>query len=686
MRLRGSWASLAAVLAIGLLASTPAVLPQSSTVRAAGGLVTVADATYTVLPDGGGVRVVINIVATSNEPDTPDAQVYYTGMSFAVPAAAASFTASSGSSQLGVRIQESTEDYRVIAITFSRGVFYRQSYPFRVTFDLVDAGGEAGRDVRIGRSVVAFPVWAFGTDATAGGSVTVILPPTFSPTWSGSDLTSQRQADGSTVLRASVSEPGGWFVYLIAERPGIFAATVFGLDVGGSHAVVRVRAWDDDPAWSGRIQELLTLGLPALQELIGLPWPVHGELKVEESATLRLGEYAGIYNKSTELITVRYDADALVALHEAAHAWFNQDLFRERWIGEAWAEFYGVHAAAAVGESGEVFALTDELLAVRIALNDWGDIGAEDPDVEAFAYAATYQLAELIFDRTDLGALQLVWRAANDGETAYQPLHDDGPATTGVPASQPGWQRLLDLLEERTDVAYDDLWSDWVVSAGQRALLDDRAEARERYLQVVEAAGSWELPAALRYELSSWLFGETLEQLGQAAEVITLRDEIRERATVLDIAPPDDLRIAFEGDAGFAAARSEALGALEALQAIDDAVLSLADELGPLEWIGLLLADPAADLAVSLEAWQAGDSAAAANAAAAASTTRNGAGAAGRDRLLFGGGGTIAAGGGGLLLWRRSRRPRTAAGPRAVPADRDPEDSAPGPGGQPPSP
>ena len=685
MRLRGSWASLATVLAIGLLASTPAIFPRSSPVRAAGGLVTVADTTYTVLPDGGGVRVVIDIVATSNEPDTPDAQVYYTGMSFAVPAAAASFTASSGGTRLGVGIEESTEDYRVIAITFSRGVFYRQNYPFRVGFDLVDAGGEAGRDVRIGRSVVAFPVWAFGTDGTAGGSVTVILPPTFSPTWSGSDLTSQQQADGSTVLRASVSEPGDWFVYLIAERPGIFAATVFGLDIGGSQAVVRVRAWDDDPAWSGRMQELLTVGLPALQELIGLPWPVHGELKVEESATRRLGEYAGIYNKSTELITVRYDADALVTLHEAAHAWFNQDLFRERWIGEAWAEFYGVHAAAAVGEPGEVFELTDELLAVRIALNDWGEIGAGDPDVEAFAYAAAYQLAELILDRTDLGALQLVWRAANDGETAYQPVRDDGPATSGVPASQPGWQRLLDLLEERTDAEYDDLWSEWVVSAGERGLLEDRAEARERYMQVVEAAGPWELPGALRYDLSSWLFSETLEQLDQAAEVIDLRDEIVARATTLDIAPPDDLRVAFEGDTGFAAARSEALGALDALEAIDDAVLSLADELGPLEWVGLLLADPAADLAASMEAWESGDSAAADKAAMAASTTRNGAEAAGRDRLLLGGGGTIAVGG-GLLIWRRRRRPpRTAAGPGAVPADRDPEESSPGAGDSPPS-
>ncbi len=56
---------------------------------------------------------------------------------------------------------------------------------------------------------------------------------------------------------------------------------------------------------------------------------------VEEAATSRLGDYAGIYNNLTGIIRVRYDADAYVALHEAAHIWFNGDLFRDRWIGEA---------------------------------------------------------------------------------------------------------------------------------------------------------------------------------------------------------------------------------------------------------------------------------------------------------------------------------------------------------------
>ena len=69
-------------------------------------------------------------------------------------------------------------------------------------------------------------------------------------------------------------------------------------------------------------------GLPALQDLIGIDYPVSGRLSVEEAATSRLGEYAGIYNRVTGVIRVRYDADAFVTLHEAAHLWFNGDALR----------------------------------------------------------------------------------------------------------------------------------------------------------------------------------------------------------------------------------------------------------------------------------------------------------------------------------------------------------------------
>ena len=89
-----------------------------------------------------------------------------------------------------------------------------------------------------------------------------------------------------------------------------------------------VRAWEDDPAWGTRTSDLMTRGIPALIDLIGLPYPVNGRLRVEEAATSRLGEYAGTYNDVTEMITVRYDADPVVSLHEAAHIWFNENLLR----------------------------------------------------------------------------------------------------------------------------------------------------------------------------------------------------------------------------------------------------------------------------------------------------------------------------------------------------------------------
>ena len=46
--------------------------------------------------------------------------------------------------------------------------------------------------------------------------------------------------------------------------------------------------------------------------------------------------------------------------------------------------------------------------------------------------------------------------------------------------AQEGWQRLLDLLEERTGVAYDDLWIAWVVDPEQEAMLVERSAAREQ--------------------------------------------------------------------------------------------------------------------------------------------------------------------------------------------------------------
>lgn len=626
-----------------------------STARAGGGLITVMDASYDVRPEQARVHVTIDAVSTSFERDAPEGPVYYAGLSIHVPPGSSNVAASSAGTQLEITVTPGADSVQV-DIGFSEQVFLGDSYAYQVTFDMIDRGGAADRDFRIGHSVVAFPVWAFGTPEAQGSSVAVLLPSQFTPSVFGGPLTETTQADGSVDLTAEVADPQSWFAYVTAERPGIYTESPFSLDVGGTDATVVIRAWDDDPDWGQRTQDLLVEGIPALYELIGLPWPVVGDLRVEESAN-RLGDYAGIYNQITQKINVRYDADATVTLHEAAHIWFNDDLFRERWIGEAWAEFYAVEAALAIGVSGDSFALTDDLLAARIPLNDWGPVGAENDTVEVFAYAASYHLARLISERTDLDGLRAVWRGTADGEMAYQPIHGSDEPRTGVAFSLEGWQRLLDLLEERTGTAFADLWTTWVVDQEENELITDRAEARTRYLEVVATAGDWELPETIRYDLGSWQFEDVMADLETADRILALAADLTAQAAVLDLDPPGELRDAFEGSGGLAGALTEANREMLALETISDATSGLAIEPELVEAIGLLGSEPEADLAAAREAWEAGDNGTASDHAETVLATLEAADDRGRERLGIGAGVLLLGAGGVVLAVQRRRAP-----------------------------
>ena len=48
----------------------------------------------------------------------------------------------------------------------------------------------------------------------------------------------------------------------------------------------------------------------------------------------------------------------------------------------------------------------------------------------------------------------------------------------------PDWRALLDLLEERTGLTYDDLWRTWVARDTDLPLLDARRDARTEYDEV----------------------------------------------------------------------------------------------------------------------------------------------------------------------------------------------------------
>jgi hypothetical protein len=644
------------LLTIGLLVAIVAPPPAAAASR---GLVVLAQTRYEVLPDAHRVHITIDAVATSFEPDTAEARIYYSGVNFAAQAGATNVVAFAGGQAIGAAITRGTDDFTLIEVTFARNVFFHQSYAYTVAFDLVDPGGSGTRDLRIGRSLAAFPVWAFGTQGEAGSSVQVDLPRGYMPGLQGDEMDASKLADGGTRLRADPADPFAFFAYLSADRPGAFADTDLRLDVNGVRALMTIRSWEDDPQWGQRVTRLMRRGLPALQEVIGVPLPVMQRLTVEEAATSRLGEYAGIYDPATGLFRVRYDADGFVTLHEAAHIWFNGSLFADRWIGEAWAEFYGVQAGRSIGVSGNTFELTPALLKARIPLNDWGAIGVESLDVEEFAYAASYSLAQDIVRRADLDELQLVWQAADGEEMAYQPSHPTAESTTGVPGAVEGWQRLLDLLEERTDAEYTDLWQKWVVNKDQLPLLATRQSARNRYADVVNAAGEWELPLSIRSYMGGWEFSATDTALTEASAVLEDRQAIVSLAAELDLAPPDTLQEAFEGEGGMEAAASEAAAEIAALEKLDHASDRL-DVTGLLGSIGLLGRDLNSELSTARDAFSNGDVAEATRTASEVDDASSHAADAGRVRVAVGGAGVLLLDGigMGLLFNRRRRRQR----------------------------
>ena len=643
-----------------LIALLVFAVPLAPAARAAdGGLVVIAETQYQVLPGEGRVHVTIDAVATSFEPDTAEGRVYYSGITFVVPAGASDVAASSGGAALPTRVVDQAAGFLAVQVDFSRRVFFRESYAYTVTFDLRDAGGEADRDVRIGRSLVAFPVWAFGTDDEPGGSVRVELPAGYQATVQGSAMERDRSPSG-TVLSARPDDPFGFFAYVSADLPGAYTDRQLRVPLQNKRARIVVRAWDDDPQWSVRTSDLLAAGLPELEELIGVPYPHIGSLRVEEAAISRLGAYAGLYDPSEALIRVRYDADAFVTLHEAAHLWFNHRLMDDRWIGEAWAEFYSIEAGERIGAKGFRWELTRELRRSRIPLNDWGAVGREDLGVEDFAYAASYEVATLIADRASLEQLREVWRAAFAREPAYLP--PDGREPVGRSRlGQPGWQRLLDLLEERIGESFDDIWAKWIVNEEQQRQLAARASARSRYEDVLEEAGDWQLPDLLRVVMSDWAFADARKELGLAERVLRERDRILVTAAAQELTPSDRLQLAFEGERALAAAVTLAELELDTLSALGGAADRLAGEETVLERIGLIGSQPQTALDEAREDYQAGRLGDAQRAARRAVVDRDEAADAGEDRVTLAAAAVLALDGLVLsaLSIRRSRR-RTA--------------------------
>jgi hypothetical protein len=605
--MRARVVAVAMVLAMGLIVGSPAIGGGAQVRAAAPDLTIVTSARYDVQPARHRVHVTVDLTLTNHLTDTVTRRFYFDHAFLAVLPQSRGYAVSwAGSGTPTVRVAARAKDHTLLRIDLAQHLTSGKSAVYRLTFDLADPGGVPTRDLRVGDSLVSFPVWAFASDATPGSSVTVVFPAGFQvQVEAGSIPPPTTGPDGRVVFHSgALAKPLDFFAYLVADRPGAYAASSISTKVLDVPVQVAVRAWADDTAWRKRVSDLIKRGLPLLGGRVGLPWPSFQQpLTIEESVSRSTGGYAGIFDPSAGKVQIAYYADAFVVLHEASHAWFNGSLLADRWANESFASYYGAVGAKDLKLKVTTDVLTDTLRKSRIPLNAWGPVGSEKVEQEDYAYAAALELARQIAKRAGADGLQQVWKDAAGKVGAYQPA---GGSTESV-AGPPDWRGLLDLLEARTPATYDDLWRTWVARPDDLPLLDQRAAARLKYDALLADAGDWHVPKPVRDAMRSWQFDDATTLMDAAEGVLQLRTTIDSAATKAGLYAPATLRAAFENDDGFEDATSEASAELATIERYTSAVAKRPTLITPVMTLGLWNETPEADLIAARDAFAKGD-------------------------------------------------------------------------------
>ena len=660
----------AVLVAVGLVLGP---LDASPVQAADDGLDLVTKATYTLAPKDAVVHVAVVVTATNTKPNlveqttngTRTTRYFYERASLVLPRESTRVRASAGGSRLTVT-QRPQPDYTVTDVAFRSDLFYHQSLAFRVDFDLPAGAPRSRSDIRIGAAFATFYVWAFG-DA---GDVRVVVPAGFTVTTSGSALETSGAGTAATTLSATgVTDISQWYAIIVAERPAALTSERIDL-AGGEHLVIR--AWPEDAEWRTQVGDVLRKGLPALVELVGLDWPVVGDIEVDEVHTPLLEGYGGIFHVDENQIEISEDLDELTIVHEASHAWFNSGLFVGRWINEGFADDYAARVLDQVSTGGQTFDPVSPDSEGHVALNDWtfpGRIADATTDArETFGYDASWRVLDALV--TDVGedGMRKVIRAADAGQIAY--VGGGTPETGAAPAD---WQRFLDLLEELGgSTKAGDLFRSWVVTPAQAKLLDDRDSAREAYKALVGSGAGWLPGIAIRQPMADWDFETATTRISAAAAILATRDRIASLASTAGVAPPANLESAYEAATDLSTVAALADEQLAAVEAVADAKTIVTADRDPVTSLGLLGEDPDGEVAAAVAAIGAGDTARASAAAARAAMLIAAAPESGRVRLLGGGGLIIGGGllaGGSAMLLRRRRRPETEAFAAMEPPD-----------------
>ena len=411
----------------------------------------------------------------------------------------------------------------------------------------------------------------------------------------GTKLTLSSDAKGvQTYTSGTVAEPDGFWTCMEATSPNTLTSS----SVTAGTQDFNLRAWPEDKTWAAAIAADIVVDVPALEDLTGMQMP-GGTVEIDEAGDWQLGEYAGNYNSTTKTTNLIEGTDKATVAHELSHIWFNHEMLADTWMYEGLAG-YSEKAAGA----GNFAPCTDPGAypgTDSATIKTWMylDVNSTvtDQKVADWQYAASCYLVTQIADAVGPANFKVVLQAAAVDQIAYQgatkaEVWSDG---SGVISAQ----TFLDLVDEFgmlpngvTDLDQaQTLFAKYNVFDAD--LLAARSVARTNYHSLVEAAGTWKLPLAVRSPMASWSFSTAQTAMDTSNQILALRPQIEKNLPGFS-ADGTALQAAFESatkqsdlDAVLVLAQQE----VDAAAKIQQAKQANTGSRNPLQMIGLLGTD-----------------------------------------------------------------------------------------------
>jgi hypothetical protein len=556
--------------ACAVLIATTASSDRADAQSADNGLEEASVNSFEFDPTRGVVRVTIDIDLRNLTTDRVEGDLirrtFFDSYYVAVPRGAENIIATRDGAVLEGTLEFDPEFPAFSTYRFPLGteLFSEQSTSVRVTYDHLGAPPRDPVPWRVNEAYAGFVAFGLGDD----GLVTLRISQPFG-----------YEFDEFTDLTGfDVSEPDG-FATVVHTRAGLDEDTritvglanddrlvstpldVEGVDIG-------LRSWPDDPEWADFAGAKVEAGIPALEELIGTPWPVEGSFSVRQTVEPSRSGYAGWFDAKTSEIAVGEALDADTIYHELSHAWINRRLTTERWFTEGLPQVY---AAELVRRDGDEERTPTEPAADDPAARPLTDWTAADDEraVEEYGYATSFWVLDGLVDEIGLDRTRDVVAALGSGSSPYG-------ATSNVERPDVDWKRVYDVLVEVGGATTaGDVFRSHVVGEADAPIIERRDRAAADVAELAERSAPWVLPVGVRNRLERWEIDDVTEAVVAADVVLEQRTELESIEDAVGVDEPD------AADVAYASAPMRSTGGVDfgEVTAVLDAAIALGEQL-----------------------------------------------------------------------------------------------------------